>query len=126
MQMKNVLNILCIEDNFEINSALRKLLSSEGHNFIGEVDGKRGLQLIQENQFDLVLLDLTLTGLNMEDIINILVLNGSLKNQTVIAMTAHLVSDEEKDEMIKKGIRAVLQKPFSPKTLLDTINNLTN
>jgi len=118
------MRILCVEDNVKTNTTLRSFLTSKGHEFIGEIDGKHGLQLIREQQFDVVLLDLTLTGPNLADLLTVLMLNGSLKNQTIIAMTAHPVSDEEKDLMLKSGIYAILHKPFDPETLLETINNL--
>ena len=56
--------ILLIEDEAHVVSFIKKGLSEEGFEISVAFDGKTGLQLFQENGFDLVILDIMIPGMN--------------------------------------------------------------
>lgn len=56
--------ILLIEDEAHVVSFIKKGLSEEGFEISVAFDGKTGLQLLQENPFDLVILDIMIPGMN--------------------------------------------------------------
>jgi len=61
----NGLKVLCIEDEHFISELYVRALAKAGYDVTVEVDGKRGLELAQTDQFDIILLDLmipTMTG----------------------------------------------------------------
>lgn len=60
--------ILCIEDEHFISELYVRALTKAGYEVTVEVDGQRGLELAQTNQFDIILLDLmvpTITGIEV-------------------------------------------------------------
>lgn len=60
--------ILCIEDEHFISELYVRALTKAGYDVTVEVDGQRGLELAQTNQFDVILLDLmipTITGIEV-------------------------------------------------------------
>lgn len=60
--------ILCIEDEHFISELYVRALTRAGYDVTVEVDGQRGLELAQTNQFDVILLDLmipTITGIEV-------------------------------------------------------------
>jgi DNA-binding response OmpR family regulator len=60
--------ILCIEDEHFISELYVRALTKAGYDVTVEVDGQRGLELAQTNQFDIILLDLmipTITGIEV-------------------------------------------------------------
>lgn len=61
-------HVLCIEDEHFISELYVRALTRAGYQVTVEVDGQRGLELAQSDQFDIILLDLmipTITGLEV-------------------------------------------------------------
>jgi len=65
------MKILLIDDNAEILDLCEKILTSDGHEYTGVDNGKEGLELIRNQKFDVVLLDLVMPEVTGEDVINI-------------------------------------------------------
>lgn len=60
--------VLCVEDEHFISELYVRALTKAGYEVTVEVDGQRGLELAQTNQFDIILLDLmvpTITGIEV-------------------------------------------------------------
>jgi DNA-binding NtrC family response regulator len=66
-------SILVIDDVLAIRQNLQEILQAEGYEVQTAPDGESGLQLCQEQPFDLVLTDLALPGLGGMDILKYLV-----------------------------------------------------
>lgn len=62
--MKGLRRILVIEDDADIASMLELNLRSEGFDVVLANSGEAGLQLLQTQRFDLLVLDLTLPGID--------------------------------------------------------------
>lgn len=58
------MNILVIEDDKVINEGITEFLNSTEHNAIGAFSGERGLEELNNNKTDLVLLDIMLPGIS--------------------------------------------------------------
>ncbi|HBI00011.1 MAG TPA: DNA-binding response regulator, partial [Flavobacterium sp.] len=56
--------ILLVEDEVHVVSFIKKGLTEEGYEVSVALDGKTGLTLQQNNQFDLVILDIMLPEMN--------------------------------------------------------------
>ena len=60
--------VLCVEDEHFIGELYVRALTRAGYDVTVEVDGQKGLQLAQTDQFDIILLDLmvpTMTGIEV-------------------------------------------------------------
>lgn len=61
--------ILCIEDEVFIGELYTRALERAGYDVTVELDGKKGLELAQTDQFDIILLDLMLPNMVGSDIL---------------------------------------------------------
>ncbi len=66
-------SILVIDDEPGVRQGLQEILEAEGYEVETAPDGEKGLGLVQEQPFDLVLTDLSLPGLGGMDILKYLV-----------------------------------------------------
>ncbi|MCV2485254.1 ATP-binding protein [Flavobacterium sp. SH_e] len=118
------LKILLCEDNV-LN---QKLAKSVINNFGFELDiahnGEEGIELLSQNEYDLVLMDLQMPvkdGYQTTEYIR----NEMNSNIPIIAMTAHsLVGEQEK--CYKVGMNAYVPKPFKQPVLLKAIKTVMN
>jgi len=116
------LKILLCEDN----ALNQKLAKSVINNFGFELDiaqnGEEGIELLSQNQYDLVLMDLQMPvkdGYQTTEYIR----NEMNSNIPIIAMTAHsLVGEQER--CYKVGMDAYVPKPFKQAVLLKAIKTV--
>ncbi len=54
------MKILIVDDNFDFRSTLIEYFNGKGYNVFGAEDGQKALGLIEENHYDIVLLDLNM------------------------------------------------------------------
>ena len=107
--------VLIIEDDTTLAMGLELNLTAEGYRVTAARDGAEGLRLALEQQPDLVLLDLTLPGVDGFDLLGELRQAG--REMPVIIVSAR---GEERDKLAGFGLGAddYLTKPFSLKELL--------
>ena len=118
------MRVLLIDDNKEITSMLAKYLKSSGHEVSISNDGRNGMNMIINNKFDVVLLDLAMPEFSGTDVIESLAKENKIKNQKIVLFTASSKSEEEISELIKKGAHSCLKKPIDPDELLNYLEGL--
>ena len=117
------MKILLIDDNQEITNMLSKFLKLKKFDVTVSNDGRNGLNLIQQQKFDIVLLDLAMPEFTGHDVIHALADNGKIKEQKIILFTASSASNEEIEDLIKKGAHSCIKKPVGLDELLKTITS---
>ncbi|MDF2422450.1 MAG: response regulator [Nitrosopumilus sp.] len=117
------MKILGIDDNVDITELLDVVLNVD-HDFQYVNSGKEGLKLIQENDFDIVLLDLSMPEFTGLDVIKELSDNGTLSKQKIVLFTASSMTDSEIDELLKQGAHSCIRKPIDPDLLLEKLEKL--
>lgn len=115
------LNILIIDDNEQITKTLTTFLELKNHNCIVANDGKQGLGLIQENKHDVALLDLAMPEFDGYAVIDALESKDQLKNNKIIVFTASTITQDELDELVKRGVTSYILKPIDIDLLLSKI-----
>lgn len=110
-------NILIIEDEAKIARFLELELKHEGYLVEQAYDGRAGLEKIIDGQFDLVILDVMLPGLNGMEVLRRL---RQSKDTPVIMLTA---KDAVTDKVmgLDSGADDYLTKPFAIEELLARI-----
>lgn len=112
------MHILIVEDEAGIVQFLQQGLEEEGYQITSAVDGLEGFELIQKENFDLILLDWMLpkmTGLELCKAIR-------LKNtETPILFLTAKDTIQETIEGLKAGANDYIKKPFSFDELLERI-----
>jgi len=117
----NNLNILIVDDNQQITKMLTTFLELKNHKCTVANDGKRGLELIQENKHDVILLDLAMPEFDGYAIIKSLESNDMLKNNKIIVFTASTITQEELDKLVERGVNSYILKPIDIDLLLSKI-----
>jgi nitrogen regulation protein NR(I) len=120
--MKNKSRILLIEDDSTIASSLQLVLSNEGHEVLLNPRGDEGFAQAQKGNFDAVLTDWRLPGLNGLELVR--QLHQALPRLPIILMTAHGTS-ETAIEATKLGAYDYLMKPFEMEELIDVVERAT-
>ncbi len=102
-------NILVVDDQFGIRILLQEVLEREGYHVQVAADGHEALNAIRGTEFDLVLLDMKIPGMDgIEILTNIRKVNTQLK---VIMMTAYGELDLIKEAAALQAI-GHFTKPF--------------
>ncbi|MDC7125292.1 MAG: response regulator, partial [Spirochaetales bacterium] len=84
-------------------------------------DGEEAVSLISENNYDIILMDISMPNLNgIEATIRIRKDEEKNKHVPIIALTAHAFPTDRK-KFIEVGMNDVLVKPLSETSLIDAI-----
>ncbi len=110
--------ILIVDDEAAIRETLQTLLELEGFSVATAADGELGLRALEQNTYDLVLLDLSMPG---RDGIEILTeIHAKLPAQPVIMITAYGTVANVVEAM-RTGAANFIQKPWDNEKLLADI-----
>ncbi len=112
---------LVVEDDDRIADFLVRALHSEGYTCVRCEDGREGLALGQEGDFDLILLDLVLPGMHGLNICQELRLRG---NRIPIIMLSALDSIDDVINGLRMGADDYIKKPFNIDELLARIETV--
>jgi len=119
------MNILGIDDNEDILSLLKTVFTNKGHNFTQALNGKDGIKLIKEQNFDAILLDLAMPEFSGKDVIEYLKKNSMIKNLKIILFTASSATENDIDMLLKyDGIKACIRKPVDITVLINKVEEV--
>ena len=112
------LRILLAEDNIVNQHLARKLLEKESHLVTVAGDGRAALRLLEQQEFDLVLMDVQMPGMDGLEATAVL---REREQKTgahlvVIALTAHAMKRDE-DRCLAAGMDGYVAKPIVPADL---------
>jgi DNA-binding NtrC family response regulator len=112
--------ILIIDDDQDIVTMLQDRLDASGYRTVTAGDGQRGLELIEQESPNLVLLDLYLPRLKGMDVLKRLAQNRQIEELPVIVMTAAGTIPDAVEAM-RQGAYDFLTKPLEKDHLLIVI-----
>jgi DNA-binding NtrC family response regulator len=110
--------LLIIDDEAAIRESLEALLDMEGFSVTCTADGARGLQKLEEDVYDMVLLDLSLPGQSGFEVLQ--TIRSRHANLPVIMITAH-GTVQNVVEAMHQGANNFVQKPWDNEKLLADI-----
>ena len=118
----SALSVLVVEDNVVNAMVVEAFVARMGHKPLIASTAEEGLQLLEEQPFDLVLMDISLPGIDgIEATRRIRAhLDPAIRSLPVIAMSAH-VFDNEVAHHLQAGMDAFIGKPIAPDGLAETI-----
>lgn len=118
------MNVLFVEDDPMNRRVVKDMLDVAGAVMTGAESAERGLQLIDEQDFDIVLMDLRMPGMDGIEAIRLLRARGDAKAALpVIVVTADTAVDL-RDYCLREGADEVLFKPVAMDSLFDAIGRL--
>jgi signal transduction histidine kinase/ActR/RegA family two-component response regulator len=119
------LRVLLAEDN-AVNALLASiLLKKAGHQVTHAVNGRKALDALEVNEFDLILMDVQMPemdGLEATAVIRQLEVSTG-RHIPIVAFTAHAMAEDRK-RFLAAGTDGYLTKPFSPEQLHAVIASL--
>ena len=115
--------ILVVEDNEMNMDMLTRRLIRKGFEVITAVDGEEGINKVETESPDLVLMDVGLPGMDGWEATKVIRANEISKNIPIIALTAHaMAGDREKASEV--GCDDYETKPIDFPKLLEKMNSL--
>ncbi|MFC0188642.1 response regulator transcription factor [Fictibacillus aquaticus] len=115
--------ILLAEDEEILMMLIRDTLEDEGYEIDEANDGVEAFELLQNNDYDLVILDFMMprmTGLE--------VVEKTRKSLNKIDLKMMILSaknqQDDRDLVMKTGADYFMTKPFSPQQLIETIEDI--
>ena len=119
------LDVLIVEDNVVNAMVVEAFIGRMGHTPLVAPTAEEGLDLLEEQAFDLVLMDISLPGIDgIEATQHIRAHeNPAIRSLPVIAMSAH-VFDNEVAQHLQSGMDAFIGKPIAPDGLAQTITSV--
>ena len=122
--MLSIMKILVVDDDKQTTSMLSKFFNIEGHTTAVTNDPVEGLQLIQQEYYDVILLDISMPEFNGLNIIKILATNEILKDQNIFIFSGvDYLENQIKDMLMRDGVNGFLKKPIELDELLTAITN---
>ena len=118
------MKILGIDDNQDLLYLCEVVLTSDGHEYTGVNNGKEGLEKVREENFDLVLLDLSMPEFSGVDVIDALVKDGLMKKQKIVIFTASSATEKEYGPLLEKGAHSVIKKPLDIDLLVEHVKKI--
>ena len=91
----------------------------------GAHSGRGASPIIENNNFDAVLLDISMPEFSGLDVIDALNKSGKIKENKIIILTASVQDDEDLSHLKTKGVHTILKKPVEIDVLRSTLENLS-
>ncbi|MGH7459081.1 MAG: PAS domain-containing hybrid sensor histidine kinase/response regulator [Longimicrobiaceae bacterium] len=107
----SVLNVLVVDDEGAIRSALRRYLVRRGHQVAEAADGTEALQKISEQTPDVIVADLRMPGLGGEELLEALSRKGGGLERRLILITGDAASPDAARLLSSPNVPIVI-KPF--------------
>ena len=115
--------ILVIDDERSIRNTLKDILEYEKYEVDLAEDGNKGLEKVQDAEYDIILCDIKMPGLDGIEVLERL--NVVAADTPVVMISGHGNIDTAV-ESIKKGAFDYIEKPLDLNRLLITIRNATD
>ena len=113
-------SILVVEDNADSLKLIAWALEDQGYPFQSVGNAEDAIDLLGHKRFGLVLMDISLPGMDGKEATRRIRANPRTASLPVIAVTAHAVLGEA-DSIMASGASALITKPIDELRLLDTI-----
>jgi len=103
--------ILYIEDNFDNRMLVRRVLEAEGYRVVEAEDGAQGIEWLESETPDLVLMDINLPEIDGYEVTKRFKQLPSMARVPVIAMTANVMKGD-RERTLAAGCDGYIPKPI--------------
>ncbi len=116
-------NILVVDDEDDILEFVERVLKDAGYLVLKARDAKEGLNILQTQKVDLILLDIMLPEIDGWEMMQIMKADENLKRIPVAMLTAR-VDAYDKIIGLKEGAVDYICKPFTEDQLLKRVKDI--
>lgn len=121
--MNNSKKILLVEDEVFITELYLLALKKRGFEVDAVINGNEALQKAQTNQYDIIILDLMIPGLNGINVLDQIKQNKQIKSKVIVATNLE-ERQEIKEEIEKKADGYIVKANLTPSELADFIDKI--
>ncbi len=115
------LSVLVVDDEIEMCDVLCKFFFNEGHKVRGVNNGVQAIELLNENNYDLLICDLVMPEVNGRDVVNSLKEMNKRPKVGLITGWNYSMKDAEKEGL---QVDFIIKKPFDMSNLRKDIDDL--
>ncbi|HEX2205226.1 MAG TPA: response regulator [Longimicrobium sp.] len=112
--------ILLVEDNADNRDIYTTILRHHGYQVAEAVDGETGVRLARELQPAVILMDVTMPGMDGWEATRLIKAEPSTAAIPVVALTAHAMA-EDRARAVEAGCDAYLSKPVEPSRVVQEV-----
>lgn len=117
--MANKGSVLVVDDDPVVVKSCERILKTEGYKIDSAVNGQHAINILQNQDYDLVITDLKMPEVNGIDLIKWM--KGSKHQAGIIIITGYPSQETIKDAL-ELGIIDYVPKPFTPAVLVDVVH----
>ncbi|WP_136667907.1 ATP-binding protein [Flavobacterium sp. H122] len=121
--IKDSVKILMCEDNEMNQNLMKSIFMKTNHKLDIAENGKKGIELLSQNSYDLILMDIQMPELDGYETTQLIRTNLKL-DTPIIAITAYSTI-KEKERCVAVGMNDSISKPFQKNELFSKINHWT-
>lgn len=115
--------ILIVENEVSNLILIERVLSTRGYHCISASNGLEALNILDHEQVDLILTDLSMPVLDGYRATQLIRERPAMANVPIVAVTAYALNDES-EAALHIGCNEYLTKPFKPRQLLEVVERL--
>jgi two-component system, chemotaxis family, chemotaxis protein CheY len=116
--------ILIVDDSASMRQMVHFTLEEAGYEVAEGVDGKDGVDKLEEVNPDVIITDINMPNMNGIELIKAVRRTDNFKTKPIIVLTTE--SEQSKQEAGKRaGATAWLIKPFTPEQLTETVTKVS-
>ncbi|NNG14530.1 MAG: response regulator, partial [Gammaproteobacteria bacterium] len=120
----HVPHILVVDDSITTRTLEKNIFEAAGYQVTTAVDGVNGWELLQEQDFDLIVTDIEMPNMNGFELTERIKQNEQFQETPVIIVTS-LASDTDQQRGIEVGANAYIVKgEFETRALLDVVRQM--
>jgi two-component system cell cycle response regulator DivK len=109
-------SILYVEDNFDNRILVLRILEAEGYHVLEAEGAREGMEIAQQMRPDLILVDISMPGIDGLTFTTILKSDPALNAIPVVAITANVMRGD-RERSLAAGCDGYIQKPIDVDTL---------
>ena len=117
--------ILVVDDEADIRQTIKFILKKEGYEVTEAEDGQVCLNLLKNQKFDLIILDVMMPKMSGWDVLTEIfrIKKKEYKNK-IIFLSVVEISKEREKILLQEGVVDYITKPFDVKNLSERINKI--
>lgn len=115
--------MLTVDDSPSVRKLVKFTLKAKGFQVSSASDGEEALDLIKQEDFDAIILDINMPRMNGLEFLKHIKENDQYASIPVIMLTTE-GQDDDKDKAVSLGATAYMVKPFKPTQLLTLIEKI--
>jgi two-component system cell cycle response regulator DivK len=112
--------VLIVEDHKDNRAIYRTILEHDGYRVVEAADGETGIAAAHDERPDLILMDISLPGLNGWEATRRLKASRETESIPIVAVTAHAMNGD-REKSLSAGCASYVSKPATPQRILEVV-----